>query len=318
MNDDDNIHRRHMKCPHCSGKSIIKYGRSGGEQAYYCRDCKKKFTKQKLKNKMYIPQVIISAITLYNLGNTLEESAKIVNRKFKVKVSKSSVHSWIKEFSNICNYGKLRPQVVKKYTGDIIHAFSFQHSGLTYNFLYHIPKIEILGSKYPLVVQYLRDMRNKCPSDIFKENERCSQIMVDVNIRRQKRYNQACKLAGLALKACTRNNERHNKVEEFMLINDSSTIAYEVPVWFWEKNLDLGICGHIDVLQVRQGKIFVLDYKPDACREKEDKVASQLYLYTSGLSFRTGLPLKMFRCAWFDEKVYYEFNPMESTVQMLK
>ena len=97
-----------------------------------------------------------------------------------------------------------------------------------------------------------------------------------------------------------------------MLINDSSTIACEVPVWFWDKKLDMGICGHIDILQIRQGKIFVLDYKPDAGKEKEDKVASQLYLYASGLSFRTGLPLQSFRCAWFDEHMYYEFNPMEA------
>ena len=80
----------------------------------------------------------------------------------------------------------------------------------------------------------------------------------------------------------------------------------------------MGICGHIDVLQVRQGKIFILDYKPEANKEKENKVASQLYLYASGLSFRTRMPLEMFRCAWFDEHMYYEFNPMQSNIKKLK
>ena len=61
-----------------------------------------------------------------------------------------------------------------------------------------------------------------------------------------------------------------------MLINDFSTIVTEVPVRFWEKNLDLGICGHIDLLQ-KNNRIYVMDFKPGAKREKDIKVASQLF-----------------------------------------
>jgi len=305
-----------IKCPNCNGKNIIKYGRYGDKQLYYCKDCQKKFMSPGLKNKTYNPVVVTNAITYYNLGNTLEETAKLVNRKYKVKVSKSSVHSWIKEFSDICTYEKLRSKVMKKYKDDIIFESSFQHSGLTYNFRYHLPKLEMLCTRFPSPTRYLKGMKNRCPSDIFKENERCSQLQFDVAIKREGRYNHACKLAGLALEACSRNKERHNVVENFMLINDSSTIACEVPVWLWEKKLDMGACGHIDILQVRQGKIFVLDYKPEADKEKEGVVASQLYLYASGLSFRTKIPLQKFRCAWFDEHMYYEFNPIKSIVKM--
>ena len=55
--------------------------------------------------------------------------------------------------------------------------------------------------------------------------------------------------------------------------------------------------------------------KPNACRENEQKVSSQLYLYASGLSFRTGIKLENFRCAWFDDKVYYEFDPSQAKVR---
>jgi len=92
---------------------------------------------------------------------------------------------------------------------------------------------------------------------------------------------------------------------------DSSTIACEVPIWLWEKNLDLGISGHIDLLQIRQDKIFILDFKPGAQKENEQEVASQLFWYASGLSFRTSIPLKDFTCAWFDDQVYFEFDPVE-------
>jgi hypothetical protein len=56
--------------------------------------------------------------------------------------------------------------------------------------------------------------------------------------------------------AGARNNyERHQLVEDFMLVNDTCTIATEVPVWFWEKNINsdnggVGICGHIDKMNV--------------------------------------------------------------------
>lgn len=62
----------------------------------------------------------------------------------------------------------------------------------------------------------------------------------------------------------------------------------------------------------------MLDYKPAAAKENEMKVASQLYQYALGLSFRIGIPLKMMRCAWFDEQVYYEFSPVEAKVTGIK
>ena len=317
------IDYKKLICPKCKKKEIIRYGRKKGKQLYFCKDCKKKFVVNRLKNKTYSPKIVINAISYYNLGYTLDETVKLINRRFKVKISIGSVHYWIKEFKNICSYWKFRPYVIKKYNKeknkiDIIEAFSFKHSGLSYNFMFHRPKLDILCHHFDFLGKFLIDMKKACPSNFFKEDERCSQLKIDVKIKKGGKYNQACRLADLALRACYKNCERHNIVENFMLVNDSSTIACEVPVWFWEKNLDLGICGHIDLLQIRRGKIFVLDFKPGAFKENHNKVTSQLFLYASGLSFRTKIPLKMFRCAWFDENVYYEFNPIDLNVKMLK
>jgi len=65
---------------------------------------------------------------------------------------------------------------------------------------------------------------------------------------------------------------------------------------------------------VRNNLVYILDYKPAAAREKDETVASQLYLYASGLSFRISVPLDKFRCAWFDDKNYYEFEPKKAKV----
>jgi len=65
----------------------------------------------------------------------------------------------------------------------------------------------------------------------------------------------------------------------------------------------------IDFLQVRDGYLQILDYKPDARKEKHAHV--QLTIYALALARRANLPLKNFKCAWFDEKDYFEFFPLK-------
>jgi len=309
-----------LKCPTCASPAIIKKGKRktklGSRQLYYCKGCKRGFADSKLQYKTYGPKVIVSALNCYNLGNTLDESAKLTNKRFKVKVSKSSVSQWLKEFSKICTYNKLRGKVLKKYSKEILVSKTFTHNGLAYNFKYHMPKLDMLCSdRFQSLQRYIMNFSRKgCPQFFDDIENRCSQIDIKIKIKKEVKYNNACILADLALKSCSVNSRRHLTVEDFMLINDSSTIGCEVPVWFWEKNLNIAINGHIDILQIRQGKIFILDFKPEAVKENKLKVSSQLYLYTMGLSFRTSVPLSYFICAWFDNKLYYEFNPAKAEV----
>jgi hypothetical protein len=71
-----------------------------------------------------------------------------------------------------------------------------------------------------------------------------------------------------------------------MLINDSVTAATEVPIWLPEEDIavledehgieltlrdgeaERTITGHFDFLQVRNGAVHILDYKPDARTNK--------------------------------------------------
>jgi len=112
-----------------------------------------------------------------------------------------------------------------------------------------------------------------------------------------------------------------------MLANDSATIAVEIPVYLTKEDisqyrnqgfkLDFDsefITGHIDFLQVRDGYLQILDYKPDARKEKHAHV--QLTIYALALARRANLPLKYFKCAWFDEKDYFEFFPLKGVYEM--
>ena len=310
-----------MKCPFCKSKNIIKKGKRKTKyklkQIFYCKNCGKYFVGDEIHYKMYPAKVVINAINYYNLGYTLEETSKLVNRRFKVKTSESSVQRWLSEFSDVCFFRKIRKQVFKNFNkGEVVFTSCFKHQGLEYVFKYHRAKIERYAIGYPGLVEYIKRFEQGCPENMFEGGERCSQIKLDVDIGKFGSKTQACSLAELALHAVEDNRKRHDMVEEFMLINDTATVACEVPVWFWDKKMDINISGHIDLLQIRQGKIYVLDYKPKASMENEQKVASQLYLYARGLSFRTGITLKVFRCAWFDKSDYYEFSP--SMVRMKK
>jgi len=120
-----------------------------------------------------------------------------------------------------------------------------------------------------------------------------------------------------------------------MLANDSVTVATEVPVYIrrediehFENTLNFKVCedgllelkgqkkpvkmprlltGHIDLVQVRNGSVHILDYKPGAAKEKP---IEQLTWYALALSRLTGLRLYNFVCGWFDEKDYFQFYPL--------
>jgi ATP-dependent exoDNAse (exonuclease V) beta subunit len=108
-----------------------------------------------------------------------------------------------------------------------------------------------------------------------------------------------------------------------MLANDSTTLAIEVPIWLGpadikaleaEHGISLlpegssaeSITGHIDFLQVRNGAVHILDYKPGA---RADHPIAQLMIYALALTKLAGLRLFDIKCAWFDEEEYCEFFP---------
>jgi ATP-dependent exoDNAse (exonuclease V) beta subunit len=118
------------------------------------------------------------------------------------------------------------------------------------------------------------------------------------------------------------NYEPHPKLQRFMLANDSTTVAVEVPVWLTHHDIAAletehgirllaagarnSITGHIDLLQVRNGAVHILDYKPDA---RTNKPIAQLTVYALALSHLTGIKLFDIKCAWFNENDYCEFFP---------
>lgn len=308
-----------LKCPECSSKYIIKKGMRKGNfgvaQLYRCKECGTTFADKTFKHRTYPARVVYSAINYYNLGHTLDETSKLLNQKFKVKTSKTTVHSWLKTFQDICPISPIRTNF--SFYDKVLFTKKFEHENLDYEFMYHKYKLDVLVRKrFPGLATYITRFENGCPDEFFEIGERCSQPKFTTKIKSKRRVNLACKMAGFAVQSKRNNRERHDLVEKFMIINDRATIACEVPVWYWEKSIDSGITGHIDILQERNNHVYILDYKPGAIKDK--KAPKQLYHYAVALSFRAKIPFEHIRCAWFDDKAYYEYSPSEADVRLIK
>lgn len=315
-------------CPNCnSNKQIIHHGKrhikTGQVQVFRCIACGKNFTTRTLKYTQYPNHIILNAISTYNQGYTQLETVNRINKRFRTKISQPALSTWLKRYSDICTFNYFR----KKYTIDpkeIIIKKKFYHQQV-YDFKYHKLKLNISAKTFPSIKAYINEILTSLDNTIFESGPRCSfppeditqslstNVLPNIKVRRIK-ANNATKIASLAGELARTNRERHNKIENFFLVNDSATIAIEVPVYLRPKEarvfkipMNEALSGHIDILQVRRNKIHILDYKPDITYDKITQI--QLLLYAFLLNKRTNIPLSSINCAYFNENYYYQFTP---------
>ena len=81
-----------------------------------------------------------------------------------------------------------------------------------------------------------------------------------------------------------------------------------------EAEFDDNLVGHIDMVQVRNNKIHILDYKPELINEKY--AISQLSLYALALSKRTNIGLSKIVCAYFNQDDYFQFYPEMDLIEL--
>jgi hypothetical protein len=224
---------------------------------------------------------------------------------------------------------------------NMVDVVTMAHRQL-YRFRYHRAKTMLMLEEFknrnlvPLK-EYLDNIASETPHQYFAEGERMSEVhskfdKADMVVKGK--FNYANRLAGFVLKAVPDNKQRHEEIQRFMIANDSCTVATEVPVFIRRedvehmenvlkfkisdnkkimlkggKEIDIPklLTGHIDFVQIRNGSVHLLDYKPNASKEKP---IEQLTWYALALSRLTGLRMFNFVCAWFDENDYFQFYPL--------
>ncbi len=343
-----------FSCPYCQSKNFVRRGlrikKRESVQLYLCNDCHKTFTPHSVKGKHYPLATIFDAISLYNLGYSLEESCRKTNSAAGGSLSAATLSSWIEQFKENLPFLRMRDFATQKYKPtDMIITATLAHRQL-YRFRFHRAKCALVMQEnfhhrtFTPLVEFLEMVPGECPHQYFSQGERASETPLTFNktamIVRGK-TNYATKLATFVIQGAKSRQLRHEILQKFMLYNDSVTVATEVPVYLTKDDLEhmrtqLGfeiyqkdagaaqhdvilasearpeslpklITGHIDFVQIRNGMIHLLDFKPNA--EKERPI-EQLTLYAMALSRLTGLRLFEFKCAWFDEKDYFEFYPL--------
>ena len=323
-------------CPYCKSKDTVRRGlrkkKYETAQLFLCNSCKKVFTGQLVKGKQFPLRLILEGLSLYNIGHTLEKTCQLLKEQFGLDVKPQTLSDWVKEFAELCSYGRLRPYGLKMYSAhQVIQKVNLYHRQV-YEFSYHRAKAALIlqdfkHAKFENLREYLEAVQAECPHQFFREGQRASEERVKFDLSGvmvSEKQNFATRLAHLALQAVGDNKLRHKALQRFMLCNDSVTVATEVPVYMDEMDiehmqealkfkipvkLDKVMTGHIDFLQIRNGNVHLLDYKPAKTTKREQPI-TQLTLYALALSRLTGLRLYDFKCAWFDENAYFEFFPL--------
>ena len=342
-------------CPYCMSKNFVRRGfrqkKLEKVQLYLCMDCNKTFTQQITRGKHYPLPVIFDAISIYNLGYSLEETCRIVNRRDTLSkdltISATTLSNWLSETGELCRFERMREYALKKYTPkDMIVSATLAHRQL-YRYRFHRAKCQLIieddfkHHRFGPLQEFLAMVPGECPHQYFQDGLRASEAPLAFSKTQmivRAKQNHATRLAAFVLQSVKDRKLRHDALQKFMLANDTVTVATEVPVYITKDDLEhmqtqLGfemysksagtgsatavckigtgtpklITGHIDILQIRNGQIHILDYKPDA---EKDRPIEQLTLYAMALSRLTGLRMFEFKCAWFDEKDYFEFYPL--------
>jgi len=323
-------------CAKCGSKFTIKKGRRQNRfrilQVFQCGECLHKFTVAAGKNKTYPPRVILETVSVYSLGNSISETQRVIRKQFHVDIPEGTIRAWMRSHKPFTAYARFRTAGRKLFGAEaMIHSYLLRHKQV-YRFQVHRAKLELLfqNSQHrhlASVTNYLESIGEDFPHHVFESSEhRSSKFPTTVAIPITRKENYATRLAALVLPAAIANKKRHETLQRFMLANDSATVAVEIPVYLTKEDISyyrsqgfsLGfdsdvVTGHIDFLQVRDGYLQILDYKPDARKEKHAHV--QLTIYALALARRANLPLKHFKCAWFDEKDYFEFFPLKGVYQ---
>ena len=348
------------RCPHCNSPRLATRGSRTKKletvPLFRCRSCGRTFAPgpRALRNKTYPVHEILDALTFFNRGHSLAETAARLSSRHGHTVAPSTISRWLAQHRRLTSYQRLRERgrVLFK-PAQVIRSIKLYHRQV-YEFAYHRAKLALLtggalddkrakhtdsSARFAPLAQFLETVPTSCPHDLFRREDgaRGSQLAPDFlaldRLLVVEKNNIATDTAALILPTVGTNHERHPKLQRFMLANDSTTVAVEVPIWLTEGDIAAleaahgitivpreplaprnpagshkprHITGHIDFLQVRNGAVHILDYKPDA---RPNKPIAQLTIYALALTAWCRGSLFDIKCAWFNEHCYNEFFP---------
>jgi transposase-like protein len=301
-----------LACPFCGQDKTVRCGvrktRTCSKQLYQCKGCLRRFSNENPSGCRPPPHVIRRTLSLVCQDYTYDEAVCFIAARHRIRISKSAVSKWVTDF----NPPYLAIRKMNAGHKPIIRAHLFTHRGLNYNYQVHQPKLAFC--KRDGLTRYLKGVPEHIDAALFEEGSRCSELKLARNPGLYHAKNTPLnRLTEDARRLAVTNRDRHAAVEDYFIACDRNTIAVEIPVVCNIPEVG-AIAGHIDILQMNRGGIYILDYKPNAAKESPAKVVTQLTLYAAALVQSAGLTWDEIRCAYFDEEDYYSFNPSSDLI----
>lgn len=342
------------RCPYCGSKAIGTRGRRSRKKesipGYSCRACRRHFTPRArpLSRGQYPDTQIIEGMLLYCKGHSHAEVARRLCRAYGHRgLNASTVQRWVADRRHLLSYLRLRDLPPRYARLERLVARRRLSHRQTYDYHCHRKKLGLalqrrldpaLPQAFPIqaVADYLTGLTERVPSAPFSNpnglrGSALKPAFIDLSAPVACKDNQAIQMAQLVVPTVGINTQRHPRLQDFMIHADAATLAVEVPLWLSADEIALiearhrislvprggpsgPITGHADILQLRNGRLHVLDYKPNARLEEP---FAQLAFYALALTVRVpGLMLNHIACAWFDETAYYEFRPESALLKI--
>ena len=166
-------------CPHCGGQNLTRRGTRKKKleivQLWRCSSCKRVFTPgpAALHNKTYPLRMILSALTDYNLGYTLEETAARLKKKAHRRVSPSTITTWLDEYKQHCSYRRLRAEGLRRFPANqTIRSIKLYHRQV-YGYAFHRAKLDPAAARMQRA--HLSQSRApRLPLARFDRSQRCT------------------------------------------------------------------------------------------------------------------------------------------------
>ena len=140
-------------CPYCGSRVITRKGVRKKKlevvQLWRCASCKRLFTPgpAALRNKTYPIRLMLQALTLYDLGYSLNDTAKRLKSKSGRAISPSTIATWIGSHKEHTTFRRLRAEASTIYPPtQTIHSIKLYHRQV-YAFAYHRSKLTLLRRK---------------------------------------------------------------------------------------------------------------------------------------------------------------------------
>lgn len=189
--------------PFCNSKRLIKKGSRRKKletvPLFRCRSCGRTVSigPRAIRDKTYPLPEILEALTQYDRGSTLQETAEKISSRHGHPVSPSTISRWLSEHPKLTTYRRIRDRGRRLFTStQIIRAHKLYHRQV-YEFAYHRGKLAFLrdgtlddkrrtGSqstaRFAPLAGFLESIPIVCPHDMFRREDgaRSSQLASDV------------------------------------------------------------------------------------------------------------------------------------------